>query len=101
MNNNILQAFAKNGLQILQWCMLVLLYEADGERLTQEQIHQQLDLPTSDPPPGGANKNALVREILRSSQKIDGYVRYDEFLRDGTWELTERGRSFVEDRLAL
>ncbi len=29
MNDNMLQAFARNGLQTLQWCMLVLLYEAD------------------------------------------------------------------------
>ena len=99
MNNNILKAFAKNGLQILQWCMLVLLYEADGERLTQEEIRQHLDLPKSNhPPPEGASPNALVREILRSSREKYGHVKY---LDNGTWQLTERGRSFVEDRLAL
>lgn len=52
MNNNMLQAFARNGLQILQWCMLVLLYEADkrGEKLTQDEIRHQLDLPESNRP---------------------------------------------------
>ena len=99
MNNNILKAFAKNGLQILQWSMLVLLYEANGEQLTQEEIREQLDLPTSNhPPPDGATKNAFVREILRSSREKYGHVKYID---NGTWQLTERGRIFVEDRLTL
>ena len=99
MNSNILKAFARNGLQILQWCMLVLLYEADGERLTQEEIRQRLDLPTSDhPPPGGATRNAFVREILRSSRERYGHVKY---LDNGTWQLTEKGKNFVEDGRAL
>lgn len=95
MTHNILQAFAKNGLQILQWCMLVLLYEADGERLTQEEIRQQLNLPTSDrPPPEGASRNALVREILRSSREKYEHV---EYIGNGIWGLTDKGRKFVED----
>ena len=99
MNKNILKAFARNGLQILQWCMLVLLYEADGERLTQEEIRQQLDLPTSDrPPPEGASPNALVREILRSSREKYGYVKS---VGNGIWQLTDKGRRFVEDGWAL
>ena len=96
MNNNMLQAFATNGLQILQWCMLVLLYEADGERLTQEEIRQRLGLPTSNrPPPEGASPNALVREILRSSREKYGHV---ESVGNGIWQLTDQGRRFVEDR---
>lgn len=57
----MLQAFARNGLQILQWCMLVLLYEAEkmGKKLTQDDIRHQLDLPKSNlPPPKGATKSA-------------------------------------------
>lgn len=98
MNNNMLQAFARNGLQILQWCMLVLLYEADqrGETLTQDEIRHQLDLPKSDyPPPEGASPNALVREILRSSREKYGHV---EYLGNGTWQLTDKGRKFVEEQ---
>ena len=79
MTHNMLQAFARNGLQVLQWCMLTLLYEAEkrGKKLTQDDIRDQLDLPTSNhPPPGGANKNALVREILRSSREKYGHVEY-------------------------
>lgn len=98
MNDNMLQAFAKNGLQILQWCMLVLLYEADkrGENLTQNEIRRQLDLPKSDrPPPGGAAPSALVREILRSSREEYKHV---EHLGKGTWQLTDKGRRFVEEQ---
>lgn len=99
MNNNILKAFARNGLQILQWCTLVLLYEADGERLTQEEIRQRLDLPTSDhPPPEGASPNALVREILRSSRERYGHVKS---VGNGIWQLTDKGKKFVEDGWAL
>ena len=95
MNNNILKAFAKNGLQILQWCMLVLLYEADGERLKQEVIGLQLDLPRSDrSKPEGASPYALVREILRSSRDKYGHVKD---LGNGTWQLTDQGRRFVEN----
>ena len=95
MNNNILQAFARNGLQILQWCMLILLYEAEGEKLTHDEIRHQLKLPESNKkPPGGANKNALVREILRSSREIYGHV---EYLGRATWRLTPTGRAFVEE----
>lgn len=97
-NNNILQAFARNGLQILQWCMLVLLYEAHerGEKLTQDEIRHQLDLPESNrPPPKGATPSALVREILRSSREKYGHVKY---LGNGTWQLTNKGRKFVEEQ---
>ena len=98
MNNNMLQAFARNGLQILQWCMLVLLYEAEarGETLTQGVIRDRLDLPKSDhPPPSGASPSALVREILRSSREKYGHVKY---LGNGTWQLTDEGRKFVEEQ---
>ena len=94
MNNNMLQAFARNGLQILQWCMLVLLYEATGEKLTQDEIRHRLDLPKSNrSEPKGATSSALVREILRSSREIYGHVKY---LGNGTWQLTDEGRKFVE-----
>ena len=94
MNNNMLQAFARNGLQILQWCMLVLLYE--GENLTQDEIRQRLELPESNrPPPKGATPSALVREILRSSREKYGHVKY---LGNGTWKLTDEGRKFVEEQ---
>ena len=98
MNNNILPAFARNGLQILQWCMLTLLYKAEKreEKLTQDEIRHQLGLPKSDrPPPKGATPSALVREILRSSREQYGHV---EYLENGTWQLTEEGRSFVEEQ---
>ena len=96
MENNMLQAFARNGLQILQWCMLVLLYEAEGEKLTQDEIRHQLDLPASNrPPPKGATSSALVREILRSSREKYGHVTY---LDNGTWQLTDTGRAFVEEQ---
>ena len=98
MNNNMLQAFARNGLQVLQWCMLTVLYEAEksGKKLTQDDIRNQLDLPTSNhPPPGGANKTALVREILRSSREKYGHV---EYLGRQTWQLTDKGRKFVEEQ---
>ena len=96
MNNNMLQAFARNGLQILQWCMLVLLHEAEGEKLTQDEIRHQLDLPASNrPPPKGATPSALVREILRSSREKYGHV---EYLNNGTWQLTDKGRKFVEEQ---
>ena len=96
MNNNMLQAFARNGLQILQWCMLVLLYEAREEKLTQDKIRHRLDLPKSDcPPPKGTTPSALVREILRSSREKYGHVKY---LGNGTWQLTDEGREFVEEQ---
>ena len=96
MSNNMLQAFARNGLQILQWCMLVLLYEARGDKLTQEEIRHRLDLPKSNrPPPKGAIPSALVREILRSSREKYEHVKY---LGNGTWQLTDKGRKFVEEQ---
>ena len=101
MNDNMLQAFARNGLQILQWCMLVLLYEAEarGETLTQDDIRDRLDLPRSDrPPPSGASPSALVREILRSSREKYGHVTH---LGTGTWQLTDEGRKFVEEQSSL
>ena len=36
MNNSILKAFAKNGLEILQWSILLLLYEKGEEVLSDE-----------------------------------------------------------------
>ena len=96
INNNMLQAFARNGLQILQWCMLVLLYEAEkrGEELTQDEIRDQLDLPTSNHPlPGGASKmlwfgryfdllgkntvmlNTLITGLGNSQTKAGGSLR--------------------------
>ena len=97
MNNNILRAFAKNGLQILQWSILALLYEADGQTLKNKEIRECLDLPTSNhPPPKGAARDAFVREILRSSQSQHGHVKY---IGRDTWQLTDEGRRFVENRL--
>ena len=99
MNNNILKAFAKNGLEILQWSILLLLYEAKGQKLKLEEIRKQLDLPMStsnSQQPGGANKNAFVREILKSSQTKGEYVKW---LYKGTWQLTNEGRRFVESGL--
>lgn len=96
MNNNVLKAFAKNGLEILQWSILLLLYEAEAKEQTLklEDIRKSLNLPTSEnSKPGGVNKNAFVREILRSSHKIDGYV---ECIARETWQLTSEGRRFVE-----
>lgn len=99
MNNNMLKAFAKNGLEILQWSILVVLYEADKEVLTHEEIRERLDLPTSDhPPPKGAARNALVREILRSSREKHGHVEYVEGERE-TWKLTPEGINFVKNGL--
>ena len=99
MEKSILKAFARNGLQILQSCMLVLLYEADKETLTQEKICQQLDLPRSDRSGAkGASPYALVREILRSSQDRYGHVKR---VGNGIWQLTDEGRKFVEDGWAL
>ena len=94
MNNNILKAFAKNGLQILQWSILVLLYETEGQRLKLEEIRECLDLPTSNnSQPEGTTRNAFVREILRSSQDKYKHVKY---IGRKTWQLTDKGREFVE-----
>lgn len=97
MNKKILREFAKNGLEILQWSILVLLYEADGETLKLEEIRECLDLPTSNnSKPEGTTRNAFVREILRSSQDKYGHV---EYLYRETWRLTDEGRRFVENGL--
>ena len=44
MNNSILKVFAKNGLEILQWSILLLLYkaEAKGQTLKLEDIRNLL-----------------------------------------------------------
>lgn len=99
MNNSILKAFAKNGLEILQWSILLLLYETDEHTLKLEDIREPLDLPISNNSnPGGANKNAFTREILRSCQDKDGYVEYVEGERE-TWKLTPEGINFVKNGL--
>ena len=100
MNKEILREFAKNGLEILQWSILILLYEAEGQTLKQNKIQEYLNLPiTSDNSnPKSRSKNAFTREILRSSQDKDGYVKYVEDERE-TWKLTPEGIKFVENGL--
>lgn len=96
MNKKILREFGKNGLEILQWSILLLLYEKDRQ-MTHREIREYLDLPTSNhPPPGGAAPNAFVREILRSSREKYGHV---EYVGHQTWQLTDKGRGFVENGL--
>ena len=98
MNNSILKAFAKNGLEILQWSILLLLYEKDRP-MTQKEISEYLDLPTStsnSKQAEGASKYAFVREILKSSQTKGEYV---EWLDQGKWQITAEGRRFVESGL--
>ena len=98
MNNSILKAFAKNGLEILQWSILLLLYEAKGQTLKQKKIQEDLNLPiiSNNSKPEGGSKNAFTREILRSSQDKYGYV---EYVNRETWQLTDKGRRFVENGL--
>ena len=66
MNNSILKAFAKNGLEILQWSILLLLYEAKGQTLKQKKIQEDLNLPiiANNSKPESRSKNAFTREIL-------------------------------------
>ena len=95
MNNSILKAFAKNGLEILQWSILLLLYEKD-RLMKQEEISECLNLPTStsnSKHAEGASEYALVREILKSVQTKGKYV---EWFKGGKWQITAEGRKFVE-----
>ena len=100
MNKKILRDFAKNGLEILQWSILLLLYETDGHTLKQKKIQKELNLPikSDNSKPESRSINAFTREILRSSQDKDGYVKYVEGERE-TWKLTPEGIKFVENGL--
>ena len=103
MDKKILRDFAKNGLEILQWSILLLLYETDGHTLKYDDIQKDLNLPitSDDSKPGGANKNAFTREILKSlksSEDKDGYVKPVEG-KQATWKLTPEGKRFVENGL--
>ena len=99
MNNSVLKAFAKNGLEILQWSILLLLYETKGHTLTQKKISECLNLSTFAPNSEraeGATDYVLVREILKSVQTKGKYV---DWLGQGEWELTPEGINFVKNGL--
>lgn len=100
MNKKILREFAKNGLEILQWSILLLLSKAEKQTLTVEKIQKDLNLPkaSKNSKPQTRYDNAFTREILRSSQEKDGYVKYVEGER-ATWQLTDKGKKFVESGL--
>lgn len=95
MNNNILKAFAKNGLEILQRSILLLLYEKD-RLMEQKEISECLNLSTftsNSKRAKGASEYAMVREILKSVQTKGKYV---EWFKGGAWQITAEGKRFVE-----
>lgn len=96
MTHNMLQAFARNGLQILRWCVLVVLYDKRAEKpMPQGDIHKQLGIPIVPKGygPGGASDYALTREILRLLVK-DRFVKY---FKSEKYKITEEGIALIEN----
>ena len=91
MNNNIRSGFTKQGLELLKYAVLMVLYEVrDGYPIPQETIRSRLDIPKVEELP--ARSNSLIYGIL-AHLRDDGYVEHE--LQIG-WKITQAGIRFIE-----